>query len=252
MRQTRNHVDVVGATTHRWTRLSMLLGLLLWLSVPVLAAPFVPTDPACPLTFDTAAGSSHSLVSVAGWSLIFDEGALAPTDEGALSLVPGGRDRGDSFTSAVRLAGGNHRIALDDVQHAISRAHVWDPRNFLTALTGRVADWSPLVFSDDSRTFGSPSSDRLVRGGGTLRVFVDTPNRLTYRAPRGPAVESLLPSRPGRRTPSGGGEGFSLDLGPGGTVALLDTTQTIPAPPAALLTLLGVGAWLARRRMQRG
>lgn len=210
----------------------------------VKAGPITPADPAVPLTFDTAAGEAYSLVTQDPWTLLFDDRTFSSDDESALALLDGRRGGREGFVTTVRIAGEHGQRELDDVRRAIATAHVWSPVTFLRGML-RVQDWSPVVLSEDE------SGGRLV----PVPVWSDDAPReprqfsprLRYHAPVGPHTTSLLPGRPGSGSRSGSGHDWTAEFSTDGISSLPERAQSIPAPPAAVLTLLGLAAWYARR-----
>ncbi len=208
------------------------------------AGPIAPADPSVPLTFDTAAGVSYSLVTQAPWSLLFDERTFSSEEESALALLEGGRNRRDGLALTMRMAGGRSQVDMDDVRRAVAGSHVWSPLGYLRNLP-RVLDWSPVVLSEDE------SVGELRRVSASPDPAHRTPQRVSgrlhYLAPASPQATSLLPARPGSRTGAGGRDELDFDFPANGVAGLADRAQSIPAPPATVLTLLGLAVWYARR-----
>jgi hypothetical protein len=212
------------------------------------AGPITPADPAVPLTFDTAAGTSFSLVTQDAWSLLFDDRTFSSDEESALALLESPRGRRNGFRVTVGMAGGRSGVEMDDVRHAIAASHVWSPLGYFRSLP-RIVDWSPIVLSEDE------SSGRLQQASAWPEDARRAPRRvaarLRYHAPAGLQTTTLLPTRPGSSSASGAGDDFNLDFATNGVPALGERAQSIPAPPATILTLLGLAAWYARRTRRR-
>lgn len=226
-----------------------LLALLAFGSIPsnVFAGPIEPGSPNLAVTFDVNAGQAYSLVVTGPWSLLFDDHALTVAEESAWPLLPGGRDRSEPLGPAFQMAGGRRLPQLDDVRRSVLSHHVWSPAAFLPTPM-RTIDWSPLVLSTDAVDGGRAGTIMAFRARLT-RGAASGATRLQYLAPAALHVTTLLPTRPGTSTP-GRGTGAELDLNVG-TLAQLDSPSTIPAPPAAVLTVLGVGGWMLRRLRRR-
>lgn len=214
----------------------------------VLAGPIAPADPAVPLTFDTAAGMSYSLVTQEPWSLLFDDRTFSSDDDSAMALLEGRRGGRNGYMVTVRMAGGPSPVEMEDARRAVAASHVWSPLGYLRSLP-RVLDWSPVVLSDDESSAGFRRLPALP--DDARRAPRQSSTRLHYHAPAAAQTTSLLPTRPGSRSGSGAGDDLDFDFATHGATGLGDRAQSIPAPPTTVLTLLGLAAWYARRARRR-